>query len=376
MMPSWVGSNAGDRYSSMSGEQRSLAKTTLGDTQNQKLDAYAAGHPPVWTDVTSAHISKLHMACKEHIMFTYKLAGDSKDPRHAANLPYPETQRNKNLLKPMAELMKFPANRIVCAEKSMSDDARTAFAVTMGKRYFPPHIVGNQTNSHHTVRVSCGGPNLYLDHYGGFDSVDNIKRDGRSPTDAYGNPVKDTVGMFKADGGSWGSRPVSWNNGRRRGTVLPEAQFFRTALSDTSNTCCPPLNVPYNGYSSTQITPLRLFFARQDKSPEMCFRKLFFKHERNGNLKPRNDADWLRMQQHCESEMELQVLECASCDCRTAKEKAANAPRDLIKIRIQNTLLSANDACKPWFTMMDSAMKMLIGAIRAKINKEKVKKCE
>ena len=82
----------------------------------------------------------------------------------------------------------------------MSDDARTAFAVTMGKRYFPPHIVANQTNSHHTVRVSCGGPNLYLDHYGGFDSVDNIKRDGRSPTDAYGNPVKDTVGMLKVSG--------------------------------------------------------------------------------------------------------------------------------------------------------------------------------
>jgi len=317
--------------------------------------------------VTSAHISKLHMACKEHIMFTYKVVR-----AHAANLPYPETQRNKDLLKPMDELIKFPASRIVCAEKSMSDDARTAFAVTMGKRYFPPHIVANQTNSHHTVRVSCGGPNLYLDHYGDFDSVHAITKDGRSPTDAYGNPVKDTVGMLKADGGSWGSRPVSWNNGRRRGTVLPEAQFFRTALSDTSNTCCPPLNVPYNGYSSTQITPLRLFFARQDKSPEMCFRKLFFKHERNGNLKPRNDADWLRMQQHCESEMELQVLECASCDCRTAKEKAAN----LIKVRIQNTLLSANDACKPWFTMMDSAMKMFIGAIREKINKEKVKKCE
>ena len=116
----------GDRYSSMSGEQQSLAKTTLGDTQNQKLDAYgeqshsevqatkftsatksAAGHPPVWTDVTSAHISKLHMACKEHIMFTYKVVG-----AHAANLPYPETQRNKNLLKPMAELMKYACRLI------------------------------------------------------------------------------------------------------------------------------------------------------------------------------------------------------------------------------------------------------------------------
>ena len=101
------------------------------------------------------------------------------------------------------------------------------------------------------------------------------------------------LSVLQADGGSWGSRPVSWNNGRRRGTVLPEAQFFRTALSDTSNTCCPPLNVPHNtlytDYSTTQITPLGLFHARH-KSQEMCFRKLFFKHDRNGNLKPRNDV--------------------------------------------------------------------------------------
>lgn len=323
-----------------------------------------------YDDHTAKWIGKLYANCSEYVL----LRKDVLDSPYWGGLPYPKTQRNWEKLVSPRHLSRFSslADRIVCAEKSTTDEQRLSFSPHMGDRFFPPHVTEHPHSQRktHSVRLSCGG-RKYLSVYTasnefclrsspGEHGLNTIQR--RYPTDIMGNSVAGTVGCAQADGGEIGcdtqvkmdnKKGTEWGNKLSQkmatantGRSVRCKKRFRPNLSDVSNTCCPPpfFDSPGIGNHGLASPSGRL---RVQKSVKACRSSQFGTTSK------------------CETDFKMKILVCKTCQCH-----------ELVRVETSHRLLSKDSGCKPWFVLSDSGIRTMVSHLREKVMGNKLRSAE
>ena len=80
------------------------------------------------------------------------------------------------------------------------------------------------------------------------------------------------------------------------------------------------------------------------------------------------------------ADFSLEILECKSCGKGCKKVPSLVPGRKdthaLVQVFANHTLLTNVEGCKPWFAMVDAAVRNMVSNLRAAASDAKVKKCE
>jgi hypothetical protein len=295
-----------------------------------------SGFPAVtgYTDITSSHISKLHMSCNEHMYaagqypHTDLLRGEwqwgptvgGREDKYGLAL--------KHLSKDLF------VERIVCAEDTYPIAAQFIFSPMMGQKYMSPRIEQHSSRSG-ALKISCGGHEQRVYGYGGMFT---FSTNAENAVGWDGQNVHNSLQTARLDGGLW------------------KTGQYRPLVGGKSTTCCPPLNFASKSYGA-KTSPDVAVSDNSGANDYACDRNLF--------------GDTSR----CEADFDLQILECNGCCCTNDQGKA-----ELVKVNTRNSLLDtvtgSTPACNGWFTMVDAGVRALIGKVREEVMQAKAESCK
>jgi hypothetical protein len=330
--------------------------------------------------VTADYASRFELNCTTHAWLHYKLLGEKKSVWDGLT--------DKGWLDWLSDKPRY-ASKIICAEGTYGgttygsdypDAAREAFAMTMGQHYFTPHVTQTaSTDNYLEFELGCGGYDLVLDKY--YTENWGMDYTGIDAKDPDGNDVKGKLASIKMDGGwsdwtdkGWPDTQSKINTGlnyRRR--WFPTADqpgyipsdhsnqgksgnwgYYRPANSGTSSTCCPPkgLMTIEDSRAFVAVPQQGDWRAYPDERAVPCFRGFY------GET------------QTCRSKLYLHISTCDGCACQR------NGAISLVNVGTSHGLVTDNDACKPWFSMVDAGVRTYIASIREEVSKKKVCECD
>jgi hypothetical protein len=350
------------------------------------------------SDVTASYKSKLHLSCTRHVVVHPQLLEGEWRIKGWTPLA------DKGWLNWMSDRPRF-GGKIICAEGpsdgadsgiedytgsgNYPDAAREAFALAMGGHYFSPNVaeVSTSTSGKYVeFELGCGGNTLELEqYYSGKDSQNYGQvtwwkaAEGTTRKDPDGNDVTGKIGSIKMDGGEmelpgsqWADAPTLIEAGllfrRRRNNTpgfLPVWQGCRSSngnfgkyrpdLGGTSSTCCPPKGLLQYAWTDLyhQVPEAGDWRMQPEGLAVPCFRGMF------GET------------QSCRSKLYLHISTCDTCNCVNAD----GTKKVLVNVDTRHGLVTANAACKLWFSQVDAGIRSYIGALRKLVISDKLENC-
>ena len=306
-----------------------------------------ANSNPKYEDKSKEYIStgdsanSLDYSCKDHAIITGPMStiGIQGFPCAADNGR--SCQYKGGAIKPNVVLPRLTLGKIFCNEettkrKDFFKDARDTFAA-MGAYYFPPNIKVAHTPTGVQLKIGCGGQKKKL------DSVVTYKP-------PCGRHVwKDPGTITKVD------------QTGHSDTCCPPEGILRLSEPEADNTAAQKMG---KGKRQKEVKNLLQTAMSAGKDVKMCYRGLF------GETKS------------CSSTFHVQFLVCKGCDCDCTIQKNGKKMCDLVKVKtthvldhVDGTLTGFTPGCTPWFNLVDSAIRGLIGSKRILANNEKLSTC-
>ena len=74
----------------------------------------------------------------------------------------------------------------------------------------------------------------------------------------------------------------------------------------------------------------------------------------------------------CKADLQIQILECDGCGCKSADGKK----KEYVRILTRHELKTDVEGCKPWFTLADSGVRACVSDLRKKVISKKLAACQ